>query len=47
MNLPWLRQKVIQDKQKELDGPLDSVVKSSLDNSLQMEKKAVFYFDHC
>ena len=41
MNLPWLSQKVIADRQKELYRPLDSIVTSSLDDSLEEEKTTV------
>ena len=40
MNLPWLCQKVIEDRQKEIQGALDSVVIASLDDSLEEEKRA-------
>ena len=41
MNLSWLSQKVIADRQKELDRPIDSIVTLSLDDSLEVEKTTV------
>ena len=41
MNLPWLSQKVIADRQKEQGRPIDSIVSSSLDDSLEEEKTTV------
>ena len=39
MNLPWLSQRITDERQKEIQVPLDSVVNTSLDDSLEEEKK--------